>query len=263
MKNCLVMGFGRSGTSLMGGILHQAGYFLGEGLYPPRHSNPKGFFECAFINGINERILQPYDYNLRNILSPVPGIFYSPFIPGEGHRWLTYIQKEIRVKSSDSLIHGDISKAVEVKNFAYKDPRFNYTLDVWMPYLKEDTVFICMFRNPADTVASVIRECASAEYLSSFTIDNQLAEQLWINSYNHLLRKVTSTFSKQFIFIHYQQLLSGSILEKLSDKLQAKIDGQFIEKSLNRTQTMYKVCHETRVLYEKLCTLAEYENGED
>ncbi|NIM13858.1 MAG: sulfotransferase family protein, partial [Candidatus Aminicenantes bacterium] len=55
MKNCLILGSGRSGTSMIAGILHKAGYFMGDNLYPPRSANPKGFFENWEINEINEK----------------------------------------------------------------------------------------------------------------------------------------------------------------------------------------------------------------
>jgi len=253
------MGFGRSGTSLMGGILHQMGFYMGENLYPPRDSNPRGFFECDFINGINERILKPYDYNLSNKINPEPQKLHSPFSPGEGHRWLAYITRETIVDSTDSEVLQDIRKATSIKNFAYKDPRFNYTLDVWMPYLKEDVVFICMFRNPAETVESVVTECATAEYLTNFSITHHLTERLWLNSYSHLLLKVKPGFSSRFVFIHYHQLLSGSIMEKLSNLFMTKIDNQFVEKKLNRTRTKYQVMTETDEVYEHLCNLAQFD----
>ena len=50
VKNCLILGSGRSGTSMIAGILHKAGYFMGDNLYPPRSANPKGFFENWEIN---------------------------------------------------------------------------------------------------------------------------------------------------------------------------------------------------------------------
>jgi hypothetical protein len=258
MKNSLILGFGRSGTSLMGGILHQAGYYMGDGLYPPRHSNPKGFFECAFINGINERILRYYDYNLLNDTYPDLGKVYSPFCPGEGHRWLTYIATDIQVKSNDRSIPEDILRAVSIPNFAYKDPRFNYTLDVWLPFFKEDVVFLCMFRDPAETVESVITECATAEYLCDFAITHQLAEELWYNSYTRLLQKFNQISSRKFIFIHYEQLLSGSILDKIADFLCIKINDRFVEKTLYRTKTKYQVSVKTREVYERLCSLADF-----
>lgn len=58
--NCLILGSGRSGTSMLAGILHQAGYFMGDKLHKPELSNPKGFFEWMTINQINEQILAAY-----------------------------------------------------------------------------------------------------------------------------------------------------------------------------------------------------------
>ena len=58
MNNCLILGFGRSGTSLLGGLLHHSGYFSGNHLHPARESNPKGFYEDVVINRINEHILE-------------------------------------------------------------------------------------------------------------------------------------------------------------------------------------------------------------
>jgi hypothetical protein len=44
-RNCLILGSGRSGTSLAAGILAQAGYFMGDELWPVNIGNPKGQFE--------------------------------------------------------------------------------------------------------------------------------------------------------------------------------------------------------------------------
>ena len=58
-RNCLVLGSGRSGTSMLAGTLASVGYYAGEDLYPPRASNPKGFFEAPEINAINEALIAP------------------------------------------------------------------------------------------------------------------------------------------------------------------------------------------------------------
>ncbi len=263
MKNCLIMGFGRSGTSLMGGILHQAGYYMGDNLYPPRDSNPKGFFECGFINGINEKILQPYDFYLQDKSFPDLGKPHSPYCPGKGHRWLSYISKEAHVTSNDESVSQDIKKAINVQNFAYKDPRFNYTLDAWLPYLKKDIVFICMFRDTADTIESIILESARAKYLANFAINYQIAEQLWINSYNHLFRKLNQgEYGRNFFFIHYNQLLSGSVIGSLSNKLEINIDDSFVDPSLNRTRSNYKTSINAQSVFKTLCKLADYNPGD-
>ena len=170
MRNCLIMGFGRSGTSLMAGILHHSGYFLGNDLYPTRESNPFGFFENAFINGINESILKEFDY--RNIFNNAPAFSksYSPYHPGEGQRWLSFIPEEIKINHCNEMIVDSIREALQPSGFAYKDPRFNYTLGIWNNQIKDDTLFICMFRQPDITVGSVLKECEYAPYLSDFYI---------------------------------------------------------------------------------------------
>ena len=44
-RNCLILGSGRSGTSMAAGILARAGYFMGAELWPADIGNPKGYFE--------------------------------------------------------------------------------------------------------------------------------------------------------------------------------------------------------------------------
>src|SRR5262249_31665720 len=56
-RNCLILGSGRSGTSLLAGTLRLAGYYMGEHLIPADASNPKGYFEDDEINAINEGLL--------------------------------------------------------------------------------------------------------------------------------------------------------------------------------------------------------------
>jgi hypothetical protein len=52
MYNLIVLGSGRSGTSMATGLFSQAGYFMGDNLYKPTVANPKGFFENEDINSI-------------------------------------------------------------------------------------------------------------------------------------------------------------------------------------------------------------------
>ncbi len=256
MKNCLIMGFGRSGTSLMGGILHEAGYYMGEDLYPPRDTNPKGFFENALINGINERILKKYDFTSLNRENPLKDSKWSPFNPDDGHRWLTYIEKDTEVNFSDEPIDDDIKNVLSHKPYAYKDPRFNYTLNVWNKYLENDVLFLCIFREPWITIQSTVTECNTAEYLLEFSIDAELAEQLWRNSYLHLLKQRERIGADRFIFIHYKQLLDASVLPYLSGKLEVNLNGGFASADLNRIKGDQSISEETEDLYSKLSEIA-------
>ncbi len=45
--------------------------------------------------------------------------------------------------------------------FCFKDPRFCYTLPAWRPHARH-AVFLCIFREPARTVQSILKECRDA-----------------------------------------------------------------------------------------------------
>jgi len=237
MRNCLILGFGRSGTSLMGGLLYHSGYFLGNHLHPARETNPKGFFEDVVINRINEQILDGFDYNKLNSDYPVFNKPYSPYSPRRGHRWLTLIKPGTSIACNDDTILDQVRKAIALKQpFAYKDPRFSYTLPVWQQFLPEDTRFICMFRNPASVIRSVIKECNTVEYLKDFYIDEELAYQVWHNSYRHLLDSLTSGLREKMLFVSYEDLVEGKCQEAISAFLDVPLKSDFIEPSLNRTR---------------------------
>ncbi|MDX1388819.1 MAG: hypothetical protein R3344_06490, partial [Acidobacteriota bacterium] len=57
MRDCIILGSGRSGTSMVAGTLAGAGYFMGEKLWDATPANPKGFFEDQEINAINEDLI--------------------------------------------------------------------------------------------------------------------------------------------------------------------------------------------------------------
>ena len=137
MYNCLILGSGRSGTSMIGGTLAHGGYFFGDKLIPPRAANPKGFFESGVVNNVNERIL-------KNVM---PRLQY-------GHRWLGLLGLP---GAKNLYVSGKLIKEIKIliskQPFCYKDPRFCYTLPIWRPHLK-NTKFVCVFRHPKNTVAS-------------------------------------------------------------------------------------------------------------
>ena len=277
MKNCLVFGSGRSGTSMMGGILHNAGYFMGRSLYAACDSNPKGFFENAEINGINETILSKYDKPYQNILKYVgldkatimrylarkmPRALRNHFCstvyrPYELQRWLMSIPPSVRIINSDEEIASRIRRAVQCEPFSYKDPRFSYTLPVWKKHLHEDTIFICLFREPDVTVASILKECWSRKYLQNLAITEKEAFEVWSNMYKHVLKNWEYSNSN-FICVHYNHVFGGAILQKLSEMLNVELKYDFVSKELKRSEGGCYIPDEVEHLYTKLCELSEY-----
>jgi hypothetical protein len=252
------MGFGRSGTSLLNGLLYHSGYFAGNHLHPARETNPKGFYEEIIINRINEQILEPYDYSKHHSDYPLFDKAFSPYNPRRGHRWLTCINPGTQISSQDEHIKSLIKNIVaQPRPFAYKDPRFNYTLPVWLEFLPEDTRFLCIFRDPAIVISSVIKECKTVEYLSEFYIDEEICFKIWYNSYRHFLDSMTKEIKAKTLFISYEGLIRNQNLDKISRFLNADINNNFIEPALNRTRPTDLMPAIVAQLYVELTALAK------
>jgi len=259
MKNCLIIGSGRSGTSstsMLGGILRDAGYYMGENLYGAHPSNPKGFFECSEINDLNEDILNYYNrYRLPHILYK---LFRVPQTKkGKRQQWLLSLTPDRSVDYSNSQIERRIQSALAKQPFCYKDPRFSYTLPVWKKYISPQTRFICVFRSPHITINSILKECANRRYLRNLYIDTEYATNVYCNIYSHILTKNKEIMEKIF-FVHYEQILDGSALAKLSDFLSVELNSQFVDSKLRRTLPLAKISDKTEQLYSRLCDLARY-----
>src|SRR5215213_8928898 len=120
MRDCVVVGCGRSGTSLAAGLLARAGHDCGEDLLPLDEGGPTGFFEARRTNELNELL---------------------PDVEIEAPRWL----------------RDGMGATVPASPYCLKDPRFAYTLDAWRPLLREP-LFVCVFRHPHATGESIARD---------------------------------------------------------------------------------------------------------
>ena len=63
MAGVVILGMHRSGTSAVAGFLAKAGFFAGEAadLLEAAEDNPKGFFERADVNALNDNFLAELD----------------------------------------------------------------------------------------------------------------------------------------------------------------------------------------------------------
>ena len=253
---------------MLGGILDQAGYFMGRDLSPPGiDSNPQGFFESPDINGLNERILQRFDRHptvyaggrLGQTLAGALGL-RRRLNPGKGQRWLCSLSPEVAILDADEGIQQDIRALVAQAPFAFKDPRFSYTLPVWEPFLPADTVLLCVFRHPAVTVRSIIKEVGTRRYLRHLRMNETIAYQVYENVYSHVFQHHARR-PEPFVFVHYDQIFDGSALRSLSQRLQVDLDADFVEPSLRRTRKEGEVPAAVRSVYQRLCDLAGYREG--
>lgn len=247
-----MLGAGRSGTSMVAGTLAASGYRTGTRLWAPTDANPKGFHEDREVNTINERLLA------RHTPWVPPGRMGRlwPARLGYLQRWLAILDDDVSPTASERL-RGRMAAAVSLEPFALKDPRFCVTLPAWRSVLPSGTRFLVIFREPARTIASTVKEVRAAPYLRSVAFDDRRAEALWQQCYERALGMADD--SREWMFVHYDQVLDGSAIGGLASFLEASIDDSFVEPALQRTDDRGTIAPATIDLYARLCQRAAFE----
>jgi len=238
MFNVLILGSGRSGTSMVAGSLRRAGYFMGEQLYAARDANPLGFFEDPEINGINEALLAPHVPAEQRL--------------GANQLWLAALERSVGGVPKPEIAQR-MKSLLRREPWCFKDPRFAYTLPSWRPGIGAARL-VCVFRDPAVTAASIVKECATADYLRGVPFDHERALATW----RAMHRQVLSDHRHQgdWLFLHYDQVVEGDGLERLGRFLHAPVDRAFPTKELRRSRPAGRVDRESEALYRELCELA-------
>lgn len=240
VRSCLILGSGRSGTSLLAGTLGRAGYYMGEHPITADDANPKGYFEDEEINYINEELLTPLTPALAR--------------PAYGWRWLAAVPVGASVACPPEFANR-IAAQTDRSPFCFKDPRFCYTLPAWRPFLP-DVVFLCVFREPARTAHSIVKECRAADYLQGLPMDFSTAVEVWTLMYRHVLE--VHRHAGRWLFFHYEQLFDLTHLSRLEAALGAAADRGFPDARLKRSADGGGVGPAALEVYERLCELACY-----
>jgi hypothetical protein len=256
-RNCLILGSGRSGTSMAAGILARAGYFMGEELWPADIGNPKGYFEDREVNKINEELIAPVapktpPRGLRKIL------FGDIPILGHYQHWVAVLRPSESIPCPPPM--NERIRAVTARQpFCFKDPRFSYTLSAWRPHIG-DALLLCVFRDPGVTASSMVRECRRVDHMKGTAVDERWAFKVWQAMYSYIL-EVYYPQGGDWLFVHYDQLLDGSAGAELERRLGIKIDREFASAELNRSLVGVATPRRATRLYERLCGLARYDSG--
>ena len=257
MENLIVLGSGRSGTSMFTGALAKSGYFLGENpeYLGSNKSNPKGFFEDLEVNTINEDIL-------RKSLINLPEKIRRRFFPASTFyraRWLSRIPLNY-VPKTDKEIDRRIEKLVLKTPFCFKDPRFCYTLPHWQKFFPENTRYLIVYRHPSLTARSILKECEESPPLRKLKISHHKALEVWRMMYSHILKAYNSEVDKhKWFFVHYDQAFDQEKMKSLQSFLNAKINSDFAEKKLSRSgELIEEISQKDQRIYSKLNQISGY-----
>jgi hypothetical protein len=155
----LIAGSGRSGTSAVAKLLHEAGISVGRDLIEPDASNADGYFEERAVVAVNEQILR--DAGL--------------------HAWFSTATRAQIIDAARA--HADAMGALAAAATpAWKDPRFSWTLEAWLPLLPEPPRVVVCLRSPGEVVASTLRYYGLAGDEATDAV-----EHLWREQYERLL----------------------------------------------------------------------------
>jgi hypothetical protein len=222
-----VAGSGRSGTSLMAGILQQLGYYVPQPEVPPDASNPRGFSEPQWAVDFHNKLLRAarvHPSDARPSAWFETGKALNRLRPRiELGEWL---EKQLPV--SDDLV--------------IKDPRLIWFLPMWQQCadrLGATSSVVTMLRHPAEVVASKDRT-----YGGLLNPTNRTAG--WLNL---MLYTERSTRDIPRAFVKYADLLEDwtSTVAGLGDALEQPVIQQasaarmrdvhrFIDPELRRSQ---------------------------
>jgi len=244
MRDCVVVGCGRSGTSLAAGLLARAGYDCGRELLPADEGSPKGFFEARGVNDVNERLLAPHDPMLSRSGHSRP--------LRHGERWLGVLPPGVEVEVPPGL-RAAMAAALPASPYCCKDPRFGYTVDAWRGVLGEPLV-VCVFRHPLATAESIARDVRYED----LRVDPATAVEIWRAVYSRILDRHRR--DAEWVFVHYEQLMDGSGVERLDERLGATLDHGFADPALRRSCPSREPPRGCAGLYAELCAAAGY-NG--
>ncbi|QDV05491.1 Chondroitin synthase [Planctomycetes bacterium Poly30] len=236
--NVLIMGCGRSGTSMVTGMLADAGWNVGDRPYEPRPANPKGFFETAEINGINEYLLSTAVTNEAPLRSM--------------QHWLAYAPEPLDLEVSPGIRHR-IEALSKKGPFAYKDPRFCYTLPAWRPSMP-DAKYVCIFREPSASAASIVKEVETEDYLAGVGVDFERAVEIWDAMYRQILD--VHSEEGEWLFLHFDQLFTPEGVAKLEAFVGAPVAADFPERRFQRSASTRPVAASVGRTFEELCQRA-------
>jgi hypothetical protein len=223
----LVVGVGRSGTSLLAGILGQAGFHIPQPEVQADDTNPRGFGEPRWV----------VDFHTKLMRKTRVTVFDARPAAWEGTATVAAedgVEAELRDWVASQLAEAD---AVVVK-----DPRIGWFLPLWercSGALGVTPSFVTMLRHPGEILTS-----ARKSYGTWQTDASRAAS--WLNV---MLETEHATRGARRVFVRYEDLLGGwngqitrigdaldlPLIHGLSPERAAEID-RFVDPALHRNR---------------------------
>ena len=249
-NNCLILGAGRSGTSLAASLLVQAGYHGYKDTFPADEANPLGYFEDTDVVAGNESILTPVWRSPRLLFSRT--LNRKPDVGFTGGAWLLDLDPSQLARISLKPRETErFTKLFARRPFAYKDPRFSFTLGALAPLIPQGTLQLCIFRDPLQVVESTRRKALQ----SGVAVSQKYCFSVWEAHYRCLLEHHRK-LGGRWLFVNYWQLIDGTAVARMEDFLEVRLNRAQVKPELNRVQAKGHLPGSVAAIFRKLQELS-------
>lgn len=222
----VICGSGRSGTSAVAGLLHNAGIALGHDLIAADEHNAEGYFEERPVIELNEAILNDVGLN----------------------RWFSTARRDDIVAAARGR-EPEMRALAENATPAWKDPRFSWTLEGWLPVLPDPPRVVVCLRSPLEVVASTVRIYGSDSDEAHLAVLH-----VWRAQYERLL-DVIEDYSLQATCVEYGALHREpeQVLPALERFVGSRLDAASVRRDLRHHAI--EVPGDMMELYERVTAL--------
>jgi hypothetical protein len=250
VNSCLILGAGRSGTSLIGQLLTQAGYILvRSATYAPDEGNPFGYYEDLEVNAANDAMLARFGPRWKRIWRILRR---TPQLPTEQGWLLDLNPRQVAALTAPAEQAAIFKRLFSQTPFAYKDPRFSFTLGALASLLPKDTAYICVFRDPRQVIKSTQKHARR----NGIELDDNYCYRVWEAHYRCLLEH-HQNIAGRWLFVSYDQLIDRTAIVRMEEFLDLRLDRELIKPELNRVKGSSFVPDGVARLFERLEGLAE------
>jgi hypothetical protein len=248
-RNVVVVGSGRSGTSLVAGLVATAGHHMGGHLLKANDFNPRGFFEDYRTLLLNEKLLAPHTTEPAAARFTAAPVLARPL--GQMQRWLAALPLEVEVRAPAGL-EPKLRSTINGTPWCRKDPRFCHTLPAWEPVFG-DALRVCVFREPSKTANSMV----SLAHRQGVELTFDGAVEVWAAAYLRILSR--HRHHGEWLFIHYDQLFGSSVIDRLEQAVVARFDRSVVDAGLRRSAATGQWPEAVDEIYRELCDAAGFE----
>jgi hypothetical protein len=196
IKEVIVAGMHRSGTSMVGNLLKNMGFNMGleKDLMPGNHYNLFGYFEHLEAVEINNDILNHYGASWIDV-----GPFVKNYHANDIDKVLKFADEKggVRLTIGERINHLLRKLRKGGKDFAIKDPRFCLTLSFWLPFLHSPRLLICI-RHPSEVALSIFKRDRYPQ---------NVVNEVWVTYYAFLSKAMArSEIESPYLLINFSDL---------------------------------------------------------